>query len=183
MTASATARVDSSAAIAWLPPNLTAAFTSPFANKLRAVRSWSRIQAGHIPERAVARNPIEPVRPPSPVACPVGIPEAFCQTSQGVRPDATRARQGEDLSTADGRAADPSVHLRGQSAETGRLAESNVRLRRRTGLAVGEPRRVSQTPSDRQDLTGLVCNRLLSSSRWPNQTRSEVQSNDGPCQD
>lgn len=165
MTASAAARVDTSVAMAQLPPNLTAAFTSPFAIKLRAVRSWSRRRARVVPEWAAGRNPIEPVRPPPPVACPARISQAFCQTSLGVRPNATQARQGEDLSTADGQAADPSVHRRGQSAETSRLAKSNVRLRRKTGLAVAELRRESQSRSDTQGLTGLVCNRLLSSSR------------------
>ncbi len=165
VTASATACVNWSAAIARLPPNLTAAFTSQFANKLRAVRSWSRRRARVFPEWAAGRNPIEPVRPPPPVACPVRISQAFCQMSQGVRPNATQARQDEDLSTADGQAADPSVHLRGQPAETSRLAKSNVRLRRKTGLAFAELRRESQSRSDTQGLTGLVCNRLLSSSR------------------
>lgn len=85
----------------------------------------------------VARSPTEPTGPPSPVACVVRISQAFGRTSQGVRPNATRGRQGEDLSTADGQAADPSAHRRGRRAETSRLAKSNVRLRRKTGLAVG----------------------------------------------
>lgn len=181
--ASASARVDPSVAMAQLPTDLTVVFASRPRVEPVAVQSWNQQRAGLVPEPAVARKAIQLARLPSPAASPVRTAQAFGRTSQGVRPTVTRARQGGSLSTADGLATDSSVHPRGQFAEKGRPAKSNVRPRRRTALAVEEPRRVLQTRSDRLDSTGCVCSRLLSPSRWPNRKKTGSQTNHGPRRD